>query len=176
MQCPLWDFSWSLGLRYSEADWYRNWQSFGTGGNNIGGALSTMDFKGVGPKLGMEGRRYFFSNGWLSGYAKGDLALLWGELEFDTHQRNALDPLLITSTTVSSENHQIIPVTELEVGFTAQVTCQSRFSGGYLASAWHDLGYRDDFLIDPQLTFPFFYDDANILGFHGWFFRAEFAY
>jgi hypothetical protein len=176
MPCPLWDFSWSLGLRYAEVDWYRSWRTFDTTPEQIGLALSTMDFQGVGPRLGVEGRRYFFDSGWLSAYAKTDISLLWGELEFDTVSQNNLDPNLPTETVVSRENRQVIPVTELEVGFSAQVTCKSRITGGYLVSAWHDLGFRDDFLVDPQLTFPIVYDDANILGFHGWFLRAEVAY
>jgi hypothetical protein len=175
--CPLWDFSWSLGVRYADADWYRRWSSFNNDDEAIGGALSVMDFSGVGPKLGAEGRRYFFDSGWFSAYAKGEISLLWGELEFESGVLTDQNPSIPgTATTVSSERHQVIPVTDIEAGFTAQVTCQTRFSGGYLVSAWHDLGFRDEFLVDPELTFPFFYDDANILGFHGWFFRAEVAY
>jgi hypothetical protein len=170
--CPLWDITFSAGVRYAEADWERSWTSFNTDEQEIGSAEGTMDFQGVGAKVGIEGRRYFFKSGWLSAYAKGDLSLLWGELEFETLQQDQLD--LPTEITVSNESRQIIPVTELEAGVTAQVTCNSRFSGGYLLSAWHDLGYRDDFVND--ITFPIVYDDANILGFHGWFVRAEIAY
>jgi hypothetical protein len=174
--CPLWDVSWSAGARYAEGDWFRSWHTFNTTPDEIGSAVSEMDFWGAGAKVGLEGRRYFFNSGWLSAYAKGDISLLWGEVQFDTVSRNQLDPNLPTETTVSKQNEQIFPVTEIEAGLSAQVTCNSRVHAGYLLSAWHDLGFRDDFLTDPQLTFPFFYDDANILGFQGVFVRAEFAY
>jgi hypothetical protein len=170
--CPLWEITWSAGIRYAEADWRRRWTSFNDVGAEIGGVVSAMDFDGVGIKTGLEGRRYFFETGWLSVYGKGDISLLWGELDFDLQQRDELD--LPTQVLVSNEVRQIIPVTELEAGLTAQVTCNSRISGGYLLSAWHDLGFRDDFVND--ITFPIVYDDANILGFHGWFVRAEIAY
>ena len=49
-----------------------------------------------------------------------------------------------------------------------------RLSSGYLFSAWHDLGFRDQF---NYLTFlDTNYDDANILGFDGFFARLEASY
>ena len=49
------------------------------------------------------------------------------------------------------------------------------FSAGYLFSAWHDLGFRDQFdlqtLVESNTT-----DTANILGFDGFFVRLEVGY
>jgi hypothetical protein len=71
-------------------------------------------------------------------------------------------------------SRQLVPVTELEAGLTGQMTTNTRLTAGYLFSAWHDLGFRD------QFNFPTFldtsYDDANILGFDGFFARLEVAF
>ena len=61
------------------------------------------------------------------------------------------------------------------------VTCHSTFSAGYMLSAWHDLGFRDEPVLGRQALNPVdvlvsHYDDANILGFDGFFARVEFAY
>jgi hypothetical protein len=87
-------------------------------------------------------------------------------------------------TVVSQEysNRQIIPVTELEAGVTAQVTCHTAISAGYLMTAWHDLGFRNAFdvcdcgdaQVPPLLATS--HDDANILGFDGFFARLEWCY
>ena len=39
-----------------------------------------MNFRGGGLRTGLEGRRYFFKDGWLSIYAKGDISLLLGDV------------------------------------------------------------------------------------------------
>ena len=50
-----------------------------------------------------------------------------------------------------SSTRQIIPVTEIEAGLTAHITCNSSITTGYLFSAWHDLGFRDEFNFSPTL-------------------------
>jgi hypothetical protein len=166
--CPAWDISWSGGFRAAEAEWNRTHAILSEIGELAISRESTMDFDGAGLKVGMEGRRYFFGSGWLSMYAKGDLSLLYGRLQFDTvvfEEGTEGDEI----TRISSTNNQIIPVTELEAGLTGQISCQCRMSAGYMLSAWHDLGLREE---DPD----FFVDDANILGFDGLFARLDFAY
>jgi hypothetical protein len=74
----------------------------------------------------------------------------------------------------STINNQIIPVTDLEAGLTGQVSCNCSVSAGYLLSAWHDLGFRDEADVGTELAAH--YDDANILGFDGFFARLEFGY
>jgi hypothetical protein len=82
----------------------------------------------------------------------------------------------VVANTQTTEARNLIPVTELEAGITGQVTCHTRLSAGYLLSAWHDLGFRDEFESVAQAEFPVRYDDANILGFDGFFARLEWAY
>jgi len=136
-----------------------------------------MDFQGAGFRMGLEGRRYFFKDGWLSVYMKGDLSLLLGDVEIES-ERAVDDPTTQNSpdtvNTQSFESREIIPVTEIEAGVTTQVTCHTAFSAGYLMSAWHDLGFRDE--SDLVTLLPLTYDDANILSFDGFFARVEVAY
>jgi hypothetical protein len=68
---------------------------------------------------------------------------------------------------------RLIPVTEIELGASVHLSDRFTVSGGYLVSAWHDLGFGDQYF--AVLT-PVFYDDANILGFDGFFVRAEVTY
>jgi hypothetical protein len=175
-QCPVWDVTWSGGIRAAEASWSRSYTAFDQADAFVGEGESSMDFEGVGARVGLEGRRYFFKNGWLSTYMKGNLSLLVGDVEIETVRTieggTAPDNILEQSF----DGSNVIPVTELEAGITGQVTCHSRISAGYLLSAWHDLGFRDQFDTANVDTFPLRYDDANILGFDGFFARVEFAY
>jgi hypothetical protein len=172
--CPAWDITWSGGVRVADVDWRRTYAAFGATDNFVSDAVSTMDFEGAGAKVGLEGRRYFFSGGWLSLYAKGDISVLYGSLDFETvrtEEGGSVPDQIIRQTT---SNQQIIPVTEIEAGISGQVSCNGRISAGYLLSAWHDLGYRDEFQLDN--VFPLQYDDANILGFDGFFARIEYGF
>jgi hypothetical protein len=148
--------------------------------NNVDGftvtdARSTMNFQGGGLRAGLEGRRYFCKDGWLSLYGKGNISLLYGTVDIKTI-RGTFDPST-GPTAFNSQtftNRQIIPVTDIEAGLTAQVTCHSAITAGYLMSAWHDLGMRDQDQLNTLL--PISYDDANILGFDGFFARVEVAF
>jgi hypothetical protein len=176
--CPAWDVSWTGGFRVADAEWRRAYVALGTTDEFLEDAVSTMEFDGAGLKVGLQGRRYFCKSGWLSVYAKGDLSLLYGDLEFTTvattEGGTAPDAIVRQSTTTN----QIIPVTELEAGVTGQISCNGRISAGYLLSAWHDLGFRDEFPFNSMtdVEIPIQYDDANILGFDGFFARLEYAF
>jgi hypothetical protein len=128
-------------------------------------------------RVGLEGRRYFFSNGCLSVYLKGDLSLLLGDVDLQA-VRITDDPttpgMIDTQNTQTFESRQIIPVTEIETGLTGHITCNTSVTTGYMFSAWHDLGFRDEH--DFPTLMETDYDDANILGFDGFFARLEVAY
>jgi Legionella pneumophila major outer membrane protein precursor len=181
--CPAWDVTWSGGLRFADVDWNRTYTATSANGFDETEAISAMDFRGGGVKLGLEGRRYFCGNGCLSVYLKGDLSLLLGDVDLITTRRvddpstpnNNADNLI--TQTISSR--QVIPVTEIEAGLTGHITCNTSITTGYLFSAWHDLGFRDEFrgFTNPGATFlETGYDDANLLGFDGFFARMEVAY
>ena len=180
--CPAWDVTWSGGLRFSEAGWNRTYTAMNADEFVTTEAVSVMDFRGGGVKVGLEGRRYFFGNGCLSLYLKGDLSLLLGDVDLVATRRTD-DPTTPTETdtliTQTASSRQIIPVTEIEAGLTGHITCNTSLTTGYMFSAWHDLGFRDEFRGFTNQGVSFFetaYDDANILGFDGFFARLEVAY
>jgi hypothetical protein len=170
--CPAWDITWSAGLRWAEVDWHRSYEAFDNTDFLVIDARTQMEFEGVGLRTGLEGRRYFFCDGWLSIYGKGDISLLLGDVDIRS-SRVTDDPNTLVVQT--SSNRQLIPVTELEAGATAQVTCHSAVTAGYLMTAWHDLGFRNhDCGCDGAAALlPAAFDDANILGFDGFFARLE---
>jgi hypothetical protein len=174
--CPAWDVRWSGGFRAADAEWNRTYVFLSEIDEIDGTAVSSMDFDGAGLKVGLEGRRYFCKSGWLSVYVTGDLSLLYGDLQFSTVRTidggTAPDQIARQSTSTN----QIIPVTDLEAGFSGQVSCNARLSAGYLLSAWHDLGFRDIVPVEFDSSFYVPYDDANILGFDGFFARLEYSF
>jgi hypothetical protein len=100
--------------------------------------------------------------------------LLLGDVELAARRRVFDDGELQTLNTQTFDTRQIIPVTEIETGLTGHVTCNTSITMGYLFSAWHDLGFRDEFTFPTLMETS--YDDANILGFDGFFARLEVAY
>jgi hypothetical protein len=168
--CPAWDITWSGGVRFADVSWDRHYLSFLSNSDVFRDTNSSLSFDGGGPKVGLEGRRYFGSSNWCSIYMKGDISVLLGQMQ---QQVTRLDEDE-TFTTQTARGRRIVPVTEIEAGMTARVTARSLFSAGYLFSAWHDLGFRDQFNFDTQLED--LYDDANILGFDGFFARIEVGY
>jgi hypothetical protein len=172
--CPAWDIAWSGGVRWSEIGWQRSYVALDQDEFPVTDSEIGMNFRGGGLRTGLEGRRYFFHDGWLSIYGKGNLSLLLGDVNISSI-RSVDDPTTGTSpdivNTQTFRTRQIIPVTELEAGLTAQVSCRTAITAGYLMAAYHDLGFRDEHELNTLL--PTTYDDANILGFDGFFARVE---
>jgi hypothetical protein len=123
------------------------------------------------------GRRYIGRNGWFSIFAKGDISVLVGDMDIQTITTDdpAGNPVVASSHRNSAR--RVIPVTEVEAGAAMNITNNIRLSAGYFIAAWHDLGMRDeyDFSGVPGLQLSH-YDDANILGFDGFFARAEIGF
>ena len=166
--CPAWDLTFAAGFRYAEVDWTRGLTAFDplNGGAFIDSAVSSMDFKGYGGRLGLLGRRYFGRRGLFSAYGKADWSILWGEMETNVAVTNVAGTAFILN-----EGERIVPVTEIELGGTAHLGSRASISAGYFWAAWHDLGMRDTYgFTQFQLSH---YDDANILGWDGFFARAE---
>ncbi|MCH7751015.1 MAG: hypothetical protein IH898_02515 [Planctomycetes bacterium] len=179
--CPAWDITWSAGVRFAEAGWSRVNTSFESDFQDQVTSVNTrLDFEGAGARVGILGRRYFGQSGLMSAYAKCDISLLVGNMDIQTITIDNPDgsaPLAVVSH--SNSGRRIIPVTEIEAGLTAHISNHVHLSSGYFLSAWHDLGFRDEYnFLGPQgggfqLSH---YDDANILGFDGFFARAEVTY
>lgn len=170
--CPAWDITWSGGMRFADVDWNRSYAAVDEQDEVTAEADAVMDFRGGGVRMGLEGRRYFCRNGCLSVFLKGDISLLLGDLKLESTRVEQSDPNITNTQTFSTR--QIIPVTEVETGLTGHITCNTSITTGYLFSAWHDLGFRDEFNFPTLMETR--YDDANILGFDGFFARLEVAY
>jgi len=173
--CPAWDITWSGGIRAADGNWDRNYflNDPQTPTLNTDTRVG-LDFEGVGPRIGLEGRRYYGRDGWLSVFVKGNISLLWSDIKVTTRQETFI-PAAENVTTEILKVQEIVPVTEMEAGVSAALTCHSTFSAGYLLSAWHDLGYRGE-PVRANVALNTTYDDANILSFDGFFARMEFAY
>jgi len=168
--CPAWDVTWSGGVRFADVNWNRHYVAYGDSFEPFRQSRSTLSFDGGGPRVGLEGRRYFGPQNWFSIFLQGDISVLLGQMQQQVQRIDEEDLL----TTQTAHGRRIIPVTEIEAGATAQLTCHSLLSAGYLFSAWHDLGFRDEFNFATQLEDQ--YDDANLLGFDGFFLRLEVGY
>lgn len=167
--CPAWDLTWTAAFRYADFDYSTDFFSHDAQGNQLRTGRSRSTFDGVGGRMGLLGRRYLGRNGVISGYLKGDLSLLIGDIDNSAEQEVTGLPD-VARQTISC--HHLVPVTEIEAGLTASITCNTQVSAGYLLAAWHDLGGRDQYLFPVELA----YDDANIMGFDGWFVRLESAF
>lgn len=171
--CPAWDIKWSAGIRFAEVNWDRRatLQSISDFGS------TTMDFNGGGARVGMEGTRYLGRQQRFAIFARGDMSILLGEVNIE-HTSGIAGigggPPAINNVTQFSST-QLIPVLDIEAGGTFYVTDRLTVSGGYLLSAWFDLGMRDTFDV-LEGAGPISFDDSNILGFDGFFVRSEFAF
>jgi hypothetical protein len=173
--CPAWDITWSGGIRVAEGGWDRDYFVDDPTDQTLNiDTRVDIDFEGVGPRIGLEGRRYFGRDGWFSTFLKGNISLLFSHIETETRQETFI-PGAENITTEVQKIQEVLPVIDMEAGISAQVTCHSTFSAGYLLSAWHDLGFRGE-PVRANIALNTSYDDANILSFDGFFARYEWAY
>lgn len=175
--CPAWDITLSAGFRYADVSWDRGTQSTFTG-TAVGADQSYatgLNFDGAGARVGLLGRRYIGRRGLASIYAKGDISLLVGDMDIVTLTDS--DTSDATAPVISHQNsaRRVIPVTEIEAGASAHIGNHITLTSGYFIAAWHDLGMRDTYDFGGQFQLSH-YDDANILGFDGFFARAEVAF
>jgi hypothetical protein len=172
--CPLWDFTWEAGVRYTDVAWQQNIPVVDRDGKVTSRARNSMKFQGTGLRFGLGGRRYFGCQGCFSVFLNGDISLLVGDVEVSSIRHNPQgSPIPSYRQSLTARN--VIPVTEIEAGITGQITSWLSLSSGYLFSAWHDLGMRQDFsttATQSELGIVAF-DDANILAFDGFFARLE---
>ncbi|MEM8944648.1 MAG: Lpg1974 family pore-forming outer membrane protein [Planctomycetota bacterium] len=176
--CPYWDISWSAGLRFAEVGWGRSQNQLDATTLAVTDTADTaLSFEGVGGRVGIGGRRYFGEQRWFSIYANGDISLLVGNMAISTITQGGLNGSTPQAPVFSHRNsaRRVIPVTEIEAGASAHVGNHLTLSSGYFISAWHDLGMRDTYDFGGAFQVSH-YDDANILGFDGFFARAEIAF
>ncbi|TWT87378.1 hypothetical protein Mal64_29170 [Pseudobythopirellula maris] len=177
--CPSWDIKWMGGVRVANGGWDRA----GFVDNNAVGALAggadnaaydQFDFDGAGLLFGMEGRRYFGPCGVASVYVKGNIAALLGNASYHRESWNENGGVRVQGTTAvdQADFTRVVPVTEIEIGSKVFLTSNMSLSGGYFFQAWHDLGMGAEVQVNDAAN-DLRFDDANILGFDGFFVRGE---
>jgi len=166
-ECPPWELTWYGGIRIADVDWRAGSERRDDGGDLEDLGIINMDFIGVGPRVGIEGRRYFRCHTHMSVYARGYITALIGDHEFEAVRADLNDLTQVFNQT------RVIPVIDVECGITWHLSKQARITGGYLIQAYHDLGIEQEILGFTQFGAP---DDANILAFDGGFLRAEIGF
>jgi hypothetical protein len=177
--CPAWDFTFSAGVRFADAAWSKTLNSFENDLDRLRESVTQLNFEGAGARIGILGRRYFGCSGCVSAYAKGDISILVGDMDirtdFTDFSGTSEDEITLTGTIHRNSGCRVVPVTEIEAGLEGRLGKHVTLSSGYFLSAWHDLGFRDEYNFGGNFQL-LSYDDANILGFDGFFARAEVAF
>ena len=171
--CHPWDLRWFAGFRMAYIN--HNITSFVTDASSPNGIFSQASagnkFTGFGPRLGLQGRKFFGRDWRWSVYGKGAGSLLVGNVYQDVISSTTSSGLP-TATELVSRNSRIIPVAELELGGTWRVLPRLAVSGGWMLMSFWDLGLQETGSVgaSPGL------DTSNILSFDGFFVRGELAF
>jgi len=174
--CPSWDLRWSAGVRAADMG-YDNFVTttfIANGSQTPATVAMRMNFSGAGPKVGLEGRRYFGACGQFSFYSMWDFALLVGTYEHRGIRTETVANVVTTQETIARTT-RVIPVTDIELGLSWKPRACWEISAGYFAQVWWDLGMSED--QGSQLgASGFFLDDANIMAWDGLSIRAEYTF
>jgi len=168
--CPRWDLRWFAGARIADISRFDNNVTTDASGNAITTGLINARFVGAGPRVGLQGRRYFGANGLLSLYAKASQALLIGDYRMSRSKITPGDSEVPTEVINQFDRFsRMVPVTDIEIGGSWQIAPYTFVSVGYFFQCWWDLG-QSETVIGTNFG-PL--DTANILGFDGLFVRGE---
>jgi hypothetical protein len=174
--CPDWSLSWSAGARL--ANWDMNADVFTT--DPTDGRLDIdYQFIGAGPRIGLEGNRYFGRWQQFSIYSSFDASLLVGWYEYQmVRSVPSVGVNPSTTETFASNVTRTIPVTEIELGLRWKPYERLTVSAGWFFQAWWDLGTSTQQSspllggIGPQ----FMLDDSNIMSWDGLTLKAEVSF
>ncbi len=171
--CPVWTLSYSAGIRVASMRRTDNTiQSLAEPTTEPTAGFISASFIGAGPRVGLEGHRYFRGTR-ASLFARGNIALLLGE--YDTEQSVLVTDPSRAVTHLIDNHDRIIPETDIEIGADWQATCRLKFSAGYLFQAWWDLGEFEHVDVNGA-GFILPAQNATILGFDGLFARVEYTF
>ena len=172
--CPPWELNWNAGVRYAGMG-YRNVVTGGGPNQAMLNVQSQMDFKGAGPKIGMEGALYVGQYRRFALYADWDLALLLGDYEHSLTRTNTPVVGPVNVTRFEADLTRVIPVTEIELGARWMPRENFTVSAGYFMQVWWDLGMTED---NASIVggLNFFRDDANIMSWDGLTVQAEISF
>jgi Legionella pneumophila major outer membrane protein precursor len=159
--CPVWDLRWLGGFRFASINHGLDSQVITAGDTLAAAGQSRATYFGFGPRMGLQGRRYFGA-GRLSVYAKGAGSILVGNYDLNITNFNVTP--VPTNSFSTSRATRVVPVAELETGVSWRLSPRAVLTGGWLVQSWWDLGLQETMSGN---------DTANILGFDGFFARAE---
>ena len=164
---------WIAGVRVADINRHDTNEVFGDAGTDcLAEGNINADFSGAGPRVGLLGRRYCGPCNQFSLFTKGTGALLIGQYNIRRALVNEGTDITPAVTTIREDSlARLIPNAEIEVGGTWQVNRHASLSAGYFYQAWFDLGSSPE-IVGANLDFGNL-DDANILGFDGFFARFE---
>ncbi|REK13042.1 MAG: hypothetical protein DWQ37_10490 [Planctomycetota bacterium] len=169
--CPRWDLRFFAGARAADISRYNDNAVIDVDGDESSVGNINARFVGAGPRVGIQGRRYFGQCGLWSVYAKGAQGLLIGDYK-ETRTLSVPSETGTTPNQVTNEFNtfsRMIPVSDIEIGGTWQAAPYTFISVGYFFQCWWDLGYGEQI----QGTNFGALDSSNILGFDGLFVRGE---
>jgi hypothetical protein len=168
--CPRWDLRWSAGVRGAQVSRTDNNEVINPDQSAAAIGQSRATFTGAGPRVGLQGRRYLGSCGYWSLYARTNMSLLLGTYN---QTRTAIvegsEEVPTTFTTQTDNFRRMVPVTDIEVGGTWQVTPRLFFSAGWLFQCWWDLGFGET---QESVAFTPL-DTSNIMAWDGLFLKGE---
>jgi Legionella pneumophila major outer membrane protein precursor len=173
--CPPWGLKYYVGIRIADVRRGDNTQLSNVTSDQPFSQQASIQtkFVGAGPRVGIEGRRFFGCDGCFSLFVRSNFALLLGQNDInETRFTPGNDSPNLTERYVDSHD-RIIPVAEIELGGNWDVTCNTTLSLGYMFQAWWDLGAFEQ--VQGNI-FQNPIDDANIMSFDGLFARLEYRF
>jgi len=126
--------NWSAGVRYGHLHQNFEQDAQFAQPNNPQFTTSSINFDGVGPRIGLDGRRRLGSRGF-SAYGQGSITTLFGETVTGYNQTDTLTTALLASSNMQS--FRVLPLLDCELGLS-WTSCGGhlRVGGGYYTAFW----------------------------------------
>jgi hypothetical protein len=163
-----WALRYSIGVRVANID--QSYESVvDSSGAFFSGGQYTVDFLGAGPRVGLQGQRYFGKSHAFSLFANAYGSLLVGEYDEHFSQMTTVPPFAASQDT---KIIRTVPVAEIEMGGSWSPYSWLNLSAGWLFQAWFDMGTSGG-------KFAGYYtvtENSNIMSFEGLFVRGEIAF
>lgn len=133
-----------VGARYSSLDQNFNAEFISNGAETV---QTTIDFEGIGPRIGFEAERQSCRNR-MRIYTRSSASFLAGRFQTTYFQGQSFDPTVVDTYW---EAGRVVPVLDFELGagWTSAGGCV-RLSAGYLVSSWFNTVKTEDFIRSVQ--------------------------
>ena len=164
-----WVLNYLLGVRYANLD-----QDFNASYANLDtfNVNSEIDFDGVGPRVGLDGKREIGDKG-LMLFSRATANFIVGEFTSNYRQRNLTTS--VTEAVTGFTDDRIVTMLELELGVGWRNCCDSfRLYAGYYVAAWFNSVTTPSFIDGVQRND--FHDLDDLLTFDGLTVRTEFRF